>query len=120
MTADATDFDFESFRKAFVAQDVEAWAAFYSEDAEWIEYRHANPPRAPNRMVGQSTIKAFLWRVQGSNVTLAISDEVIGPTRCAFCVTCTLSDGVRRIIEHVIIHTSGSKIVRQVDVEAWD
>jgi hypothetical protein len=118
--AAATAFDFASFRAAFEAQDVDAWAGFYAADAEWIEYRHANPPRAPNRMVGQSAIKAFLSRVQASNVTLVISDEVIGPTRCAFCVTCTLPDGTRRIIEHVIIHTCGNEISRQVDVEAWD
>lgn len=120
MTDKATGFDFETFRQAFVSQDVDAWAAFYAPDAEWIEYRHTNPPRAPNRMTGRASIKAFLARVKGSNVSLSITDEVIGPTRCAFCVTCTLPDGVRRIIEHVIIHTAGNAIARQVDVEAWD
>ena len=120
MSGGVTDFDFAAFRQAFTSQDVDAWAAFYAADAEWIEYRHSSPPRAPHRTVGRPAIKAFLARVGSSNVTLAVSDEVIGPTRCAFCVTCTLADGVRRIIEHVIIHTAGNSIVRQVDVEAWD
>ena len=120
MSTSERSFDFAAFKQAFESQDVDRWASFYAPDAEWIEYRHTNPPRAPNRMTGQSEIKAFLGRVKASNVSLAITDEILGPTRAAFCVTCTLSDGVRRIIEHVIIHHSGGRITRQVDVEAWD
>ena len=120
MSTHHPNFDFDSFKQAFVAKDVDGWASFYAPDAEWIEYRHSNPPNAPNRMVGLTDIKAFLGRVKASNVSIAISDEIIGPTRAAFCVTCTLSDGVRRIIEHVIIHYAHGRITRQVDVEAWD
>ena len=113
-------FDFDAFKQAVMSQDVDRWISFYAPDAEWIEYRHTNPPRAPNRMVGQPDIKAFLGRVKASNISIAITDQIVGPTRAAFCVTCTLSDGVRRIIEHVIIHYSDGRITRQVDVEAWD
>lgn len=118
--SDPANFDFGAFKLAFVSQDIDAWASFFSVDAEWLEYRHTHPPRAPNRMVGQAEIMAFLSRVRDSKVTLTITDEVIGPTRAAFCVTCTLPDGHRRIIEHVIIRYSDGKITRQVDVEAWD
>ena len=71
-------------------------------------------------MIGRSDIKAFLERIRASNISIAITDEILGPTRAAFCVTCTLADGVRQIIEHVIIHYSNGRITRQVDVEAWD
>jgi hypothetical protein len=120
MPASEDSFNFPAFKQAFTSQDIDAWISFYAPDAEWIEYRHTHPPRAPNRMKGLPDIKAFLLGVKDSGVTLSISDEVIGPTRAAFCVVCTLSDGVRRIIEHVIIHYTGDKITRQVDVEAWD
>ena len=120
MSTTESAFDFPAFKQAFTSQDVDAWISFYASDAEWIEYRHTHPPRAPNRMVGRSDIEAFLERVKSSNVSLTISDEVIGPTRAAFCVTCMLADGVRRIIEHVIIHYESKMITRQVDVEAWD
>jgi hypothetical protein len=60
-----------------------------------------------------------LARVKSSDVRLELSDEVLGTTRAAFCVTCTLPDG-RRIIENVIVHLKEGKIIRQVDVEAWD
>ena len=70
-------------------------------------------------MTGKEAIGAFLRRVKGSNVQLSLSDEVIGPTRAAFCVTCILPSG-DRIIENVIVHHKHGKITRQVDVEAWD
>jgi hypothetical protein len=117
--ASATAFDFSAFKQAFEGKDVEAWLSFFDETAEWIEYRHANPPRSPNRMRGKSAIGDFLRRVRGADVQLALSDEVIGPARAAFCVTCTLPNG-NRIIENVIVHHRAGKIVRQVDVEAWD
>lgn len=115
----ASGFDFTAFKRAFESQDIEAWLSFFDNDAEWIEYRHNAPPASPNRMCGKSEIGAFLGRVKSSNVRLVLSDEVLGPTRAAFCVTCTLASG-RRIIENVIVHLKSGKILRQVDVEAWD
>lgn len=113
------NFDFSAFKRAFVAQDISAWLEFFDENAEWVEYKHAHPPRAPRRMVGREQIAGFLRGVKASNVTLAIEDEVIGAGRAAFRVWCTLPDG-RRIIEHVIIEFPNGRITRQVDVEAWD
>lgn len=118
-TAASGNFDFAGFRNAFVTQDVPAWAGFFAEDGEWIEYKHAYPPRSPRRMSGREEIRSFLNAVKASHITLAIEDEVVGPTRAAFRVWCTLPDG-KRIIEHVIIHYANGKITRQVDVEAWD
>jgi len=112
-------FDYEAFKRAFESQDIDAWLTFFDKNAEWIEYRHNAPPASPNRMCGKTEIGAFLGRVKGSNVRLELSDEVLGPTRAAFCVTCTLASG-RRIIENVIVHLKDGKILRQVDVEAWD
>ena len=86
---------------------------------EWIEYRHANPPRAPHVMQGRREIADFLARVKASDVVLHIEDEVVGSGRSAFRVWCELRDG-RRIIEQVIIYHANGKITRQVDVEAWD
>jgi ketosteroid isomerase-like protein len=112
-------FDFAAFKRAFVTQDVAAWAAFFDDNAEWIEYKHSHPPHSPRRMAGKAQIEAFLSQVKSSNIALAIQDEVVGPTRAAFCVWCTRPNG-KRIIEHVIVHFADGKITRQVDVEAWD
>ena len=49
----------------------------------------------------------------------ATKKDTAGETRVAFCVTVAMASG-KRIIEHVIVHLARGKIVRQVDVEAWD
>jgi ketosteroid isomerase-like protein len=112
-------FDFDAYRRAFTAKDVDAWIGFYAEDAEWVEYKPAAPPRAPVVMSGREAIAEFLAGVAASDVVLEIEDEVVGRERAAFRVVCRLGDG-RRDIEHVIVTIRDGRIVRQVEVEAWD
>jgi ketosteroid isomerase-like protein len=114
-----TEFDFPAFRTAFEAKDAAAWVRFYAEDAEWIEYRHDAPPRAPLRTRGRAQIGTILAEVAAAGIDLAIADEGIGPERVAFALTATFP-GRRRVYEHVILHLRDGRIVRQVDVEAWD
>jgi ketosteroid isomerase-like protein len=116
----APPFDFDAYRAAFEARDVPAWLAFYADDAEWIEYRHTDPPRAPNVMRGRAEIEAFLERVAAARLTIELSDEVVGAERIAFACTVTFDDSGDRIIEHVIADLHDGRIVRHVDVEAWD
>ena len=47
-----------------------------------------------------------------------MTDEIIGDTRAAFCLTVVMESG-KRIIEHIIVHFARGKIAKQVDVEAW-
>jgi ketosteroid isomerase-like protein len=112
-------FDYAAFRTAFETKDAPAWLAFYAPDAEWIEYRPDSPPRSPHRMAGRGQIEAFLTGVASFDIAFALADEVIGPERVAFSVTCTFPGG-RRIYEQVILHLRDGLIARQVDVEAWD
>jgi ketosteroid isomerase-like protein len=112
-------FDFPAFAEAVETKDVPRWLDFYADDAEWLEYKPTAPPSAPVRMAGRETIHRFLSAVSSSEVRLEVGDEVVGPERAAFRITCTLPDG-RRILEHVIVHLRDGRIVRQVEVEAWD
>jgi ketosteroid isomerase-like protein len=112
-------FDFAAYSRAFVEKDLEPWLGFYADDAEWIEYKPTAPPSAPVRMSGKAAIRAFLDGVAASDIGLALSDAVVGDDRVAFCVTCDLGGG-RRVIENVILTIRDGRIVRQVDVEAWD
>jgi ketosteroid isomerase-like protein len=112
-------FDFEAYRAAFEAKDVVAWLAFYADDAEWLEYRPSDPPRAPNVMRGSAEIGAFLERVAALPLTIELSREVVGDDRIAFACLVTFDDG-KQILEHVIAELRDGLIVRHVDVEAWD
>jgi ketosteroid isomerase-like protein len=113
------DFDFAAFKRAFEDKDFESWVASYADDAEWIEYRHFSPQRSPNRMVGKQQIAEFLHRICPADFGITIVDEVISGDRFAFSIDCTFPDG-KHIFENIIIHTGNGKVVRQVDVEAWD
>jgi hypothetical protein len=70
-------------------------------------------------MVGRERIAQFLSSLEGSDIKISLSDEVLGRERVAFSVDVALPDG-RSILEHTILHVEDGKIVRQVDVEAWD
>ena len=119
MTGQRSEFDFAAFKNAFERKDFNRWVPFYADDAEWIEYRHISPPRAPNRMVGKQQIADFLKWVCNANFGISIADEVVAADRVAFSVDCTFPDG-KRVFEHVIAQIEDGKITRQVDVEAWD
>jgi len=112
-------FDLASYKRAFEAKDVEAWIAFYAEDAEWIEYTPEAPPREPAVMRGKAAILEFLRGVAADPVKLSISDELTDGDRAAFMVTCELGEG-RRAIENTVLTLRDGLIVRQVEVEAWD
>ena len=112
-------FPWTEYRAAFEAKDVARCLPFYAEDAEWVEYRHTDPPRSPNVMRGHEEIGAFLGRVAEMELTLELGNEVLGGDRIAFACTVTFREG-DKIIEHVIADVSEGRIVRQVEVEAWD
>ena len=108
-----------SFRAAFEAGDVDRRLAFYAPHAEWIEYRHTTPPRSPHVMRGHEEIKHFLHGVIAAPITMAITNEVMDHRRAAFTLTIRFDDG-RRVIENIILEHRDGKVVRQIDVEAWD
>ncbi len=119
MTGQRGEFDFAAFKDAFERKDLDRWVPFYADEAEWIEYRHISPPRAPNRMISKQQIADFLAWVCSTDFGITIADEVIATNRVAFSVDCTFLDG-KRVFEHVIAQIGDGKITRQVDVEAWD
>jgi hypothetical protein len=90
-----------------------------ADDAEWIEYRHTSPARAPNRMIGKQQIADFLARVSEANFGITVADEVITKERISFSVDCAFPDG-KHVFEHVIAKIEDGKFARQVDVEARD
>jgi hypothetical protein len=115
-----SNFDFNNFRKAFESKNAADWSSYYSDDAEWYEYRQWSPPANPNVMKGKVEIGKFIERVcSNDRIELKISDEVISDSRIAFRLAVSFPDG-RMIIENIIADILDGKIIRQVDVEAWD
>jgi hypothetical protein len=112
-------FDLPGLRHAIEAKDADRWLAFFAEDAEWLEYRHADPPARPNRMRGREEIGAFLRRVAEMPVALSVEAMVGAGDAAAYRLWADLPDR-RRVVEQVMLELRAGKIVRQIDVEAWD
>ncbi|PZS33945.1 MAG: hypothetical protein DLM59_05645 [Pseudonocardiales bacterium] len=112
-------FDYPAYRAAFEARAVEPWLAFYAEDAQWVEYRHTDPPRAPSVMRGRAEIGAFMARVAALPLTIELSREVVGADRIAFACLVTMEDG-KQIIEHAIADLRDGLISYHAEVEAYD
>ena len=115
----AASFDFAGFRRALTTRDVPAWLAHFADDAEWIEHRPSDAPRPPERIRGRAAIARYLEEIAAEDLRLAIEDEVIGGDRIAFRIVCDLADG-RRMVEHAIATIRDGRIVRMVEIEAWD
>jgi len=114
-----TPFDFAGYRTAVEARDVTAWIEFFTEDAEWLEYRSHDPPRSPNVMSGRAAIRDFLEGVAREPLELRVSHEVLAERRVAHRLSVSLADG-RRMIEAVNLELDeAGKIVEQTEVEAW-
>jgi hypothetical protein len=43
-----SDFAFDAYQDAVEQLDTEHWMSFYADGAEWLEFRHSDPPRSPN------------------------------------------------------------------------
>ena len=70
-------------------------------------------------MIGKRQIAGFLAQVCRADIDITVADEVVTADRVAFSVDCVFPDG-KRIFERVNAPIDDGKIVRQVDVEAWD
>ena len=96
--------DFGALRRAIEGRDAEALAGFYADDAQI---------RTVNKNV------RHLRDVCGREMTHRVEDEVVGEGRVAFVEACEYPDGVR-VLGAATLEVRAGKIVRQVNVEAWD
>ena len=112
-------FDFEALRRAEEQRDLDAMLDLYADDAEMRIVNHATPPSAPQVLRGKEEIAESLRDVFSREMTHRIEQEVIGKDRVAFNVACEYPDGTRVLAAETLELREG-KIVRQVEVVAWD
>jgi hypothetical protein len=49
----AKEFDFPASRRAVEQKDVSAWAGFFADNAEWIEYKPNLSTHSRRRLIGK-------------------------------------------------------------------
>ena len=111
--------DFEQLRRAEEQRDLDAMLDLYADDAEVRIVNRNTPPSSPYVLRGKEAIAEYLKDVFGREMTHSIENEVVGEDRLAFNVACQYSDGTR-VLASENIEVRDGKVVRQVEVVAWD
>jgi len=111
--------DFEDLRRAQEQRDLDAMLDLYAEDAEIHIVNRNTPPSSPYVLRGKEAIAEYLSDVFGRDMSHSIENEVVGEDRLAFNVACEYPDGTR-VLASENLEVRNGKVVRQVEVVAWD
>ena len=111
--------DFEAMRRAIEELDADALVGLYADDAQILVINKNTTPSSPRELRGKEKITEYLRDVCGRAMTHRIEGEVVGEDRVAFQEACEYPDGTR-VLAATTLDLRGGKIVRQVNVEAWD
>jgi ketosteroid isomerase-like protein len=115
----AAKLDFEVLRRAGEQRDPDAMLELYADDAEVRIVDRNTPPSSPHVLRGKNEIAEYLRDVFGRDMTHTIENEVVGEDRVAFNVACEYPDGTR-VLAAQSLEVRDGKIVREVEVVAWD
>jgi hypothetical protein len=111
--------DFETLRRAIEGRDADTLVGFYADDAEVLTVNRNTTPSSPRVLRGKERISEYLRDVCARQMTHRVENEVRGEDRIAFLEACEYPDGVR-VLGAQTLELRDGKIVRQVNVEAWD
>ena len=111
--------DFEELRRAQEHRDLDAMLNLYADDAEIRIVNRNTPPSSPYVLRGKEAIAEYLRDVFGRDMSHSIENEVVGEDRMAFNVACEYADGTR-VLASENLEVRDGKVVRQVEVVAWD
>ena len=112
-------FDFEIVRRAIEGRDAGTLLGFYADEAEVLTVNRNTTPSSPNVLRGREAIAEYLRDVCAREMTHRVENEVLGEGRIAFQEACEYPDGTR-VLGAETLEVREGKIVRQVNVEAWD
>ena len=111
--------DFETLRRAIEGRDADTLVGFYADDAEVRTVNRNTTPSSPQVLRGKEQISEYLRDVCAREMTHRVENEVVGDRRISFFEACEYPEGVR-VLGAQTLELRDGKIVRQVNVEAWD
>ena len=112
-------FDFESMRQAIENLDADQLVGLYADDAEMLTVNRYTTPSSPKVLKGKEEIAEHLRDVCGRVMSHHVENEVVGEDRVAFNEACEYPDGTR-VLAAMTLDIRNGKVMRQVNVEAWD
>ncbi|HZH99032.1 MAG TPA: nuclear transport factor 2 family protein [Fimbriimonadaceae bacterium] len=112
--------DVESLRRAYEQRDIDLMLGFYADDAELRIVNRLHPPSNPYELRGKEQIAEFQRRIFARDMKHRLEREVVGENRMAFHVACEYPSGERLLDAMVLELDNSGKIVRHLEVQAWD
>ncbi len=112
--------DVESLRRAYEQRDIDLMLGFYADDAELRIVNRLHPPSNPYELRGKEQITEFQRRIFARDMKHRLEREVVGENRVAFHVACEYPSGERLLDATVLELDDSGKIVRHLEVQAWD
>lgn len=109
----------ETMRRAIEQRNAEVLASLYADDAELRVVDRNQTPSSPLVLHGKAAIAEFLKDICERDMTHRIEQEVIGENRLAFLEACEYPGGCH-VLCAAVMDLQAGKIVRQVNVQAWD
>ncbi len=114
-----SDLDFETLRRAIEQRDAKTLTGLYTEDAELRIVNRNSPPSSPLELRGKEQISSYYEDVCSRAMTHRVERKVVGDDNVAFTEACEYPDGTR-VLCAAMLDVRNGKIVRQVNVDAWD
>ena len=111
--------DIEDLRRAQEQRDLDAMLDLYAEDAEIRIVNRNTPPSSPYVLRGKEEIAEYLRDVFSRDMSHSIENEIVGDDRLVYNVAYEYPDGTRVLASENLEMRHG-KVVRQVEVVAWD
>jgi nuclear transport factor 2 (NTF2) superfamily protein len=111
--------DFDALRRAIEERDADTLVDFYAQDAQMQTVNRNTTPSSPHVLRGKEEISEYLRDVCAREMIHRVENEVVGENRIAFNEACEYPDGTR-VLGAETLELRDGKIVRQVNVEAWD
>lgn len=109
----------ETMRRAIEERNTEVLAGLYADNAELRVVDRNRTPSSPLVVRGKQAIADFLKHICERDMTHRVEQQVVGENRLAFLEACEYPDGCH-VLCAAVMDLRGGKIVRQVNVQAWD
>lgn len=109
----------DTLRRAIEQRNAELLISLYADNAELRVVDRNRTPSSSLLLRGKQAIAEFLTDVCSRDMTHRVEQEVVGENRLAFLEACEYPDGCH-VLCAMVLDLQGGKIVRQVNVQAWD
>ena len=119
MSEQKVGFDLEAMRRGIEGRDADLLIGLYAGDAELRIVNKHTPPSSPRELHGKEEISEYLRDVCSREMTHRVRDEVVGENRVVFNEACEYPDGTK-VLTAMTLDVQDGKVVKQVNVEAWD